>query len=775
MIRKFILLSALASMFMACGTADNNALTVVPYPNEVEITIGTFNAAGADFHYSPEFDAAAKAVITSFAQQLSLVTGKESLSDENEAAEGFIFIFDPSMSEEAYSLNISGKAAVVKASSLRGVNYAVQTMKQMLPVEIYGKEKAAGKAWELQCVEINDAPRFGYRGFMLDVSRHYYDMDAVKKYLDIMEVHKMNKFHWHLTDDQGWRIEIKKYPKLTEIGSIRAETFIGHWTFSTEYDGTPYGGYFTQEQIKEIIAYAAAKGIDVIPEIDLPGHMRAALAAYPELGCTGGPYTVRTDWGVEREVLCAGNEKVFEFLEDVLAEVVELFPYEYIHIGGDECPKERWEKCPKCQAKIRELGLKDDDHAKAEHYLQSYMMERVAKFLEAKGKRVIGWDEILEGQIGKNVTVMSWRGTAGGLKAAKMGNDAIMSPNVYCYIDSYQEDPKTEPLAFGRFVPVEKSYSFEPYQEGMTDEEKSHILGVQANMWTEYISDTEYLEYMMNPRFAAISEVQWCQPENKDFDRFRGNADKMLATYDVLGHNYATHILKVMGSIDVNPEKKCIEVVLDAPANIRYTLDGSEPTLESPLYTKPLKIREVCTLKARSERNGEFAAKTYEKSFAFHKAVGCPIQVLTEPNENDRNNCPYSLVDGVVGNDYFNSKDYVGWRQTSFTAVVEMNGKSYSNVTLGAVIDSEMRVINPLDLVVYTSEDGVEYEEVARLDIPELSPEDKDGRREYSVSFPETKANYLKVTALCPPKGMPEWHKKKRDICYLFIDEIIVK
>ncbi len=544
--RKTILLSAAAAIFMACGTAEIQEITVVPYPNEVELTAGTFNAKGADFHCSPDFDQAAKDVISKFAGQLSLVTGSKSTVDEKQADKGFVFILDAAIPEEAYSLTISSKAATVKASSLKGVNYAIQTMKQMLPAEIFGKEKVAGKAWTLQCAEINDAPRFGYRGMHMDVSRHFFDMDMVKKYLDIMEVHKLNTLHWHLTDDQGWRLEIKKYPKLTEVGSKRSETLVGHSRTSKEYDGTPYGEgcWFSQEQVKEIIAYAAAKGIDIIPEIDLPGHMRAALAAYPELGCTGGPYDVWTRWGIADEVLCAGNENTMLFLEDVLTEVAELFPSEYVHIGGDECPKVCWEKCPKCQKKIKELRLKDDKEYKAEHYLQSYVMDRMTKHLEKQGKKIIGWDEILEGEVSENAIVMSWRGTKGGLKAAKMGHDAIMTPNYFFYLDYYQsEDKENEPLAIGGHLPVEKCYSYEPYAEGMTDEEKAHILGVQANLWTEYIATNEHLEYMLLPRMTALSEVQWCQPENKSWERFQNSADEFCGIYDVMGYNYCRHIL----------------------------------------------------------------------------------------------------------------------------------------------------------------------------------------------------------------------------------------
>ncbi len=776
---KTFLISMAAAALIACGTTDNQTIKVVPYPNGVEIGTGTFNAEGADFHYDAEFDEAAENIITGFAGQLSLVTGTESQALEGTAETGFVFILDPALPEEAYTLTVSRKAAVVKASSLRGVNYAVQTLKQMLPVEIFGKEAAAGKKWALQCVEINDAPRFGYRGVHMDVSRHFFDVDMVKKYLDIMEVHKLNKLHWHLTDDQGWRIEIKKYPKLTEVGSIRKETLIGKQYVSNKYDGTPYGEgcWYSQEQIKEIIAYAAAKGIDIIPEIDLPGHMLAALAAYPEFGCTGGPYDVWGRWGIADDVLCAGNEKTMVFLEDVLTEVADLFPYEYVHIGGDECPKVRWEKCPKCQAKIRQLGLKDENGFKAEHYLQSYVMERMTKLLESKGKKIIGWDEILEGKVGKSATVMSWRGEAGGLKAVKLGNDAIMTPNTYFYLDYYQStDTKNEPLGIGGYLPVEKCYSYEPYVEGMTDEEKAHILGVQANIWTEYIATNEHLEYMLLPRMTALSEVQWCQPENKDWSRFRNSADKFCGIYDAMGCNYGRHIFDVKGEVIVNHENGAVEVHLEGQGDtpIYYTLDGSDPTTKSAVYKKPVVIGETCTLKARSMRNGEFT-KTFEKSFESHKAMGRPVKNLTQPRDKYTYNCPDQLTDGVRGKGPFGNGDFVGWRKNPVEAIVEMDGTPYNTVTLSTIVARRENIFNPMDLVVYTSEDGKEFTEAARAEYPvEGGINDGNGCQEYTVTFPETSAKYLKVTASCI-QSIPEWHPARGRAGYVFVDEIIVK
>ncbi len=772
--RKSVILLAFVTVFMVCLTAGSQTITVVPYPNEVKIKSGNFEITGADFHYSPEFDDATKTVITNFAKQLSLVTGKKSRIDEKVKGKGFLFILDPAMVEETYSLTISHEAAVVKASSLRGVNYAVQTMKQMLPVEIFGKEKASDRKWTLQCVEINDAPRFDYRGFLLDVARNYYTIDDIKKYLDIMEVHKLNKFHWHLTDDQGWRIEIKKYPRLTEFGSIRKESFVGHPSFSNKFDGKPYGGWYSQDQIREVVAYAASKGIDIIPEIDLPGHMQAALASYPELGCTGGPYEVLTRWIVSKDVLCAGNEKIFEFLENVLTEVTELFPYKYIHIGGDECPKDSWKKCPKCQAKIKALGLKDEGRYKAEHYLQSYVMERVNAFLANKGRKVIGWDEILEGEIGKSATIMSWRGTSGGQKAAKLGNDVIMSPNSHTYVDRYlAPEIWTEPVAMGGFVPIERAYGFEP-QAGLNDEEKTHILGVQANMWTEYISDTNYLEYMLNPRLAAISEVQWCRPNNKSWERFVSGAEGICRIYEIMGYNYSTHVFEVRGNITANPEKKCLEVALESHGPIRYTLDGSDPTFDSPLYTAPIEIREDCVLKARSERRGKLMKRLYTKSFEFHKASFRPVQILRRHDWSAVGDNYGLLVDGLRSTTGgFWSGDYIGWRQP-FEAIIEMDEVPYNTVVLSTVLCQSERVACPLDLVVYTSEDGNEYAEVARLDIPDMSPEDKDGPCEYTVSFPETTAKYLKVKA-GRLEQMPDWHLLKGISCSLFVDEVVVR
>ena len=548
--KKF--LSALFALALAasCTSLDPKeyGIDVVPYPNKVSLKAGSYMVAGAVFHYDGNMDALSVQAVTDFADRLSRVTGKQSLVSEGHSRTGINFVVDPALAPEEYSLVVNRKAVIIKASALNGFIYAIQTVKQMLPEEIFSDSLDQDEDWKLKCVVIKDAPRFAYRGMHLDVSRHFWSVDEVKRYLDVMQVHKLNRFHWHLTDDQGWRIEIKKYPRLTEKGAVRKETLVGHLQPKDNvFDGTPYGEglFYTQDQIREVVAYAAARGITVIPEIDLPGHMVAALACYPELGCTSGPYEVWPMWGVADDVLCPGNEKTFEFIENVLSEVADLFPSEYIHIGGDECPKVRWEKCPKCQARIKALGLEADERHSAEYFLQSYVTERVEAFLATRGKRIIGWDEILEGKLAPDATVMSWRGISGGLEAARLGHDAIMTPNSYLYFDYYQsENQDAEPLAIGGYLPVSKVYSYEPFEEGMTEEEKSHIIGVQANLWTEYITTESQLEYMLLPRLAALSEVQWCQPQNKNWERFEDCVDDVCDIYDQMGYNYARHLLE---------------------------------------------------------------------------------------------------------------------------------------------------------------------------------------------------------------------------------------
>ncbi len=429
---------------------------------------------------------------------------------------------NPALGNEGYSLSVSPAGMILRAPKAAGLFYAVMTLLQLLPLS---GEK------HIPAVEIEDQPRFQWRGVMLDVGRHLFSLQFIFRLIDAMALQKQNVLHWHLTEDQGWRIEIQRYPRLTEIGSQRAASPIH--TDRNTLDGKPYGGYYTQEQVKQVVAYAAERFITVVPEIEMPGHAMGALTSYPELGCTGGPYEVRQFWGVENDVFCAGNEQVFEFLQNVLDEVLDLFPSQIIHIGGDECPKVRWEKCPKCQAAIEKNGLRN------EHELQSYFIRRIETYLNSKGRRLLGWDEILEGGLAPNASVMSWRGIEGGVQAIKEGHDVVMTPNSYCYLDYYQSEDKTaEPPAIGGFLPLEKVYSYDPIPLGSTAEEAAHILGAQGNLWTEYISTEEQAGYMYFPRATALAEVAWSSPDGRDFADFQKRLEGFLPRLAALGLNY---------------------------------------------------------------------------------------------------------------------------------------------------------------------------------------------------------------------------------------------
>ena len=548
--RIFPLCAALA-LFAACSQPLPNpeAFSVIPCPNEVSLSQGAFNVKGVAVSVDPALDEASQAAVQRFVSALETATGVKTKSGK-----ALCFVLNANLAPEQYVIDIQPKAARVEASALNGFVYACETLKQMLPAAIYGSTVKADAGWVLPCAHIEDQPRFAYRGMHLDPCRHFFTIEETKRYLDVMAAYKLNRFHWHLTEDQGWRMEVKAYPKLTEVGAWRNGTVIKKDWGSN--DGIRYGGFYTQEQMKEIVAYAAERGITVIPEVDLPGHMVAALAAYPELGCTGGPYEVWTRWGVAPDILCAGNEKIYTFLEAVLTELIDIFPSEYIHIGGDEAFNEEmgipWDHCPKCAAKMKELGIKKGPMAK--HYLQNYVTARMQDFLNSKGRKIIGWDEILEGNLAPGATVMSWRGVSGGIEAAKKGFDAIMTPNSFMYFDYYQsEERDKEPFAIGGFLPVEDVYAYEPF-EGLEESAQSHILGVQANLWTEYIATPEHLEYMLLPRMCALSEIQWCQAGKKDYYRFNQSLNHSFAMFDAMGLSYCMDVRGLVG-LDRQPAR----------------------------------------------------------------------------------------------------------------------------------------------------------------------------------------------------------------------------
>lgn len=668
---------------------------------------------------------------------------------------------------EAYQLKVDASQVVISSPSEAGVFYGIQTLRKAVDV-------AEGSNVELPAVEIKDQPRFGYRGMMLDVGRHFFSMDEIKTYIDMMALHNINRFHWHLSEDQGWRIEIKKYPKLTEIGSMRKETVIGH--NSGKYDGKPYGGFYTQEQAKEIVAYAAERYITVIPEIDLPGHMQAALAAYPELGCTGGPYEVWTQWGVSDNVLCAGNDQTIQFIKDVLAEIVEIFPSEYIHVGGDECPKVKWSTCPKCQARIKALGLKSDNKHTKEERLQSYVIHEAEEFLNSKGRKMIGWDETLEGGLAPNATVMSWRGEAGGIEAAKQHHDVVMTPNTYLYFDYYQsKDTETEPMAIGGYLPIERVYSYEPMPKSLSPEEQKYIVGVQANLWTEYIPDFKQVQYMVLPRMAALSESQWCAPEKKNYEAFLQRVSRLVNIYAKNGWNYATHIFDVMLDLKPNTETGTLDAVARTIDNapIYYTLDGSEPTTASEKYTDVIKIDKPCTLRTVAIRPSG-SSKITKDEISFSKSSMKPITMLQPINKQYEFSGATVLVDGMTGNMNYKTGRWIAFYTNDLEAVIDLKeATEISSMTLHTCVEKGDWIFDTHGITVSVSDDNQTFKEVASEAYPAMKESDPNQIYTHELKFDPVKTRYVKVKALSEQK-IPSWHGGKGNPGFLFVDEIIL-
>lgn len=589
-----MLCAASAILFASCDSTPtkempyNKGINIIPVPVSLVQNDGVFKLKKSTSFSAPTPEA--KTVAEYFAAKINLSTGYLlPISDKSEASNSISLVFDDALdvNEEGYTLEATPKAVTIKAKTAQGLFYGMQSFMQLLPAEIESPVLVNGIAWNIPCVTIKDQPRFPYRGIMLDPCRHFVPVEFVKKQLDVLAMFKINNFQWHLTDDQGWRIEIKKYPKLTEIGSKRIDG-----------EGTEYGGFYTQEQIKEVVAYANERFINVIPEVELPGHLLAAIAAYPELSCKGEPTTPRIIWGVEDIVMCAGKEEPFKFLEDVIAEVVPLFPGEYFHIGGDECPKISWKNCPLCQKRMRDNKLKD------EHELQSYVIQRMEKVLAGHGKKIIGWDEILEGGLAPSATVMSWRGEEGGIAAANLDHDAIMTPGSGgMYLDQYQGDSKIEPVTIGGYAPLEKVYNYNPLPAALPAEKHHFIQGAQCNLWSEYMYQPELVEFRIYPRILALAELTWSPLDRKDYKDFERRIDNAYVRLDM--HNINYHIPMAEqpnGSCNLVAftDSTTLEFKTTRPVKVVYTIDGSEPTPESSIYEAPLPFNETTTLKIAS-------------------------------------------------------------------------------------------------------------------------------------------------------------------------------
>lgn len=670
--------------------------------------------------------------------------------------------------KEAYSINVSSDGILVRAVSPEGIYRATRTL-----LKSVGTEKTSSV--EFPSAEVSDWPRFGYRGLMLDVSRHFSDVEMVKRTIDMLALHQLNIFHWHLTDDQGWRIEIKSHPELTEVGAWRDDTVVGRYLGGTDYptDGKRHGGFYTQEQIREIVAYAKERYIEIIPEIDLPGHTSAVLAAYPQLGCEDKEYKVANRWGVIRDVLCAGNPASLDLFKDIMDEVCDLFPGKYIHLGGDECVKDRWKACPKCQKKIRELCLKDGSRYSKEDYLQSWFMGEVASYVQSKGKRVIGWDEILEGVPMDDSVIMSWRGTEGGITAARMGHDVVMTPTSDMYFDQSQTlASQLEEIPVGGFINVMKVYSYEPLPASLTPEQQKHILGCQANVWCEYMPEERIRQYQMLPRLAALSEVQWTMPERKNYKDFLKRLPKMLSIYDHYGYNYAKHIFDVACSYSVNVEKGSLEVSLSTLGNdpIYYTLDGTSPqTKKAMLYDDtPIVISSPSELKVSVLRNGKFTKEETLFNLDCNKATFKKVNISTTLNIMQAHLPHEILTDGIVGS--LRCDDYRWMSCTGRMSLILDLGKSESFSRIGwvALNSQSENILVPQNVKIQISEDGKQYCTI--LDIEknhEIKAEQSVERISEEVGAQT--ARYIKMdfdSYKYPDKTSPSW---------VFLSELIVE
>jgi len=583
------------------------------------------------------------------------------LSNNNSTKKITFKIDDSINNDEGYELNVSKNNITVKSKHAKGAFYAVQSLLQLLPLP------SSSDTFKIVCVNIKDEPQFKYRGMHLDVGRHFFSIDFIKKYIDLMARLKMNTFHWHLTEDQGWRIEIKKYPKLQEIAAFRNETLIGHYNDQPhQFDGKPYGGFYTQEQIKEVVAYAKTRQITIIPEIEMPGHSQAAIAAYPELGCSGEQVEVATKWGIFDEVYCP-KESTFKFLKDVIDEVVALFPGKYIHIGGDEAPKTNWKNCAHCQKLVKKEGLKD------EHGLQSYFIARMEKYINTKGKQIIGWDEILEGGLAPNATVMSWRGTSGAVQAAKEGHDVILTPGSHCYFDHYQSENENEPLAIGGFLPLEKVYHFNPIPEGLTDKEATYVLGAQGNVWTEYMQTKKQVEYMAYPRAVALSEVLWSSPEHKNFSDFINRLEQYQKRLDLLEVNYANHIYSLKGKLTHLSDRVTYELnTTSSSYPIYYSTDKSFP---SKLYSTPITVDTSMHIKAVVLNSKKTAlGAIFEQEINLHKGVGATIAIDKEPHPAYNAGGKEALINGISGNNKrYGDREWLGFSGEDIVITIEFD------------------------------------------------------------------------------------------------------
>lgn len=755
-------------------------ISIIPKPLQLEMKPGSFGLGPGMTILVEAEDERAVDVARYLAERLGAVAGgfiPVSTGSQPAGQKTIVLAerHDNALGTEGYRLSVQNDRIRLEAPTPAGLFYGVQTILQLLPADVFAGKMTAGPL-TLPCLVIQDSPRFRWRGFMLDVSRHFHPKEYVLKLIDYLAMHKMNTFHWHLTDDQGWRIEIKSYPRLTEVGGWRVDRGDTPWTLREQQkDGEmpTYGGFYTQDDIREVIAYAQSRYITVIPEIEMPGHCLAALASYPQYSCSGGPFKVPPGsvWPI-KDVYCPGNDETFAFLEGILGEVADLFPSPYIHIGGDEVDKSTWKACPKCQARMAAEGLKTEEE------LQSYFVKRIEKFLNSRGKKLLGWDEILEGGLAPNAAVMSWRGTEGGIAAARAGHDVVMSPTSHCYLDYYQGDPLIEPLGIGGFLPLRKVYSFEPVPSELTAKEAAHILGAQANLWTEYVLTSKHAEYMTFPRIAALAEIGWTSKENRDWTGFTARMEKQFVRYERAGINYSksAYAVRVFPELDTRRREFVVKLETDTHRpDIRFTLDGSEPRVSSRRYEQPLRLKKTAVLKAAAFLDGRMIGKPAEEKLYRHLALGLPAALSFPYQEQYSGGGPLALGDGLRGSRSPGDGRWQGFDGADLIAVINLGkARKIGRVAAGFLQNSASWIFLPEAVEFAVSVDGKEYTIIATPtnDTAPLNPEPQI--KEFSAEVAGKKVRFVRVHArnigVCP-----EGHPGAGNSAWLFADEIIVE
>jgi len=778
--RLIILFALLVLWFGACKSHDRQIQkpAIIPVPVEITLKQGKFVLNENTRIVFPDNEDGCR-VAEYFANWIEKPTGihlKEGNKNNNSNAIVFHIVQDDRLGEEGYLLDVQPEKVLVSANGPAGLFYGVQTIFQLLPPQIYSPEKIEGVSWNMPAVSIYDKPRFAWRGMHLDVSRHFFPKEFIKTYIDLIAMHKMNVFHWHLTDDNGWRIEIKKYPKLTSVSAWRVDREDQPWREVTPPkpgEKATYGGFYTQEDIREIVKYASERQVMILPEIEMPGHTSEVFAAYPSLSCSGKKMYVRPgSYWPNEDIFCAGNDSVFVFLEDVLDEVMELFPGPYIHIGGDEADKTNWKKCPKCRQRMK------DEHLNNEDELQSWFIKRMENYLVAHGKKLIGWDEILEGGLAPEATVMSWRGIAGGVASARQGHDAVMSPGTHCYFDHYQADPEFEPEAIGGFTTLKKVYSYEPVPEELTPDEARHILGAQGNVWTEFIPAPEHAEYMAVPRMTALAEVVWSPDSKRNWEDFRERLDTQFERFDYMGINYSRGSWKVNILPEVSEDRKQYTIVFQTEQPgypVYYTLDGSDPDTTSLLYTEPIVIDTSVIIKTGIFDHGELKEKYAEKSIIFHKALGKKTKLEVQPVKKYSGKGAQTLVDGMTGSARYNDGYWLGFDGTDLDFTVDMEEEvPVQQVTVNFYQRQSFWIFMPVEVIIQVLDESGKIA-ASQTVLPKTDPKSEETVIEaFKVKFDHVKGQYVRVVGKnCG--NCPAWHKGAGDTCWIFTDEVIVK